>query len=140
MSQDILYCISYSRPLVLPLPSGLGLRNRVACVGGRKKRKFAIFSFALVAFAFFTLFFLRASRSFFASSSRARKKAPAPTSDNVIYLLKINVSKIKIVKVIVLFLLCFVEGTEMKLAKLNVLLTLSLTGGGLLAPHFLKGL
>jgi hypothetical protein len=37
--------------------------------GGRKKREFALFSFALDVFAFFALFFLRAFALFFGEKS-----------------------------------------------------------------------
>jgi hypothetical protein len=53
-------------------------------VGGRKKREFALFSFALGAFAFVTLFFLSAFALLFLLRARERKsakKAPAPTSE-----------------------------------------------------------
>jgi hypothetical protein len=43
-------------------------------VGGRKKRELALFSFALGAFVFFALFFVRAFALFFASRSLARKR------------------------------------------------------------------
>jgi hypothetical protein len=48
--------------------------------GLRKKREFALFSFALGAFAFFALFFLRAFALFFRFALASAKKAPAPTS------------------------------------------------------------
>ncbi len=55
----IWYFISYSWPLLFPLPSGFGLWNRVSNVGGRKMREFSLFSFTLGAFAFFALFLHR---------------------------------------------------------------------------------
>jgi hypothetical protein len=52
-------------------------------VGGRKSANSRFFSFALGAFAFFALFFLRAFALLFCLRAREResaKKAPAPTS------------------------------------------------------------
>jgi hypothetical protein len=52
-------------------------------VGGRKKREFALFSFALGAFGFFAFCFLRAFAIFFGLRARERenaKNATAPTS------------------------------------------------------------
>jgi hypothetical protein len=54
-------------------------------VGGRKSANSRFFSYALGAFDFFALFFLRAFALVFCLSAREResaKKAPAPTSDN----------------------------------------------------------
>jgi hypothetical protein len=48
-----------------------------------EKHEFALFSYALGAFAFFSLFYLRASALFFSLRAREResaKKARAPTS------------------------------------------------------------
>jgi hypothetical protein len=52
-------------------------------VGGAKSANSRFFSFALGAFAFFALFFLRAFALCFSLRAREResaKKAPAPTS------------------------------------------------------------
>jgi hypothetical protein len=67
--------------LLFPLPSIFGLWNLAPSVGGRKKREFALFSFALGAFAFFAKARIRAfsfalgAFAFFAISFSSRFRA-----------------------------------------------------------------
>jgi hypothetical protein len=68
------------KTLALPPAERLRALKPDSTVGGRKKRNFTFFSFALGAFPFFALFFLRALFWLRARERESAKKAPAPTS------------------------------------------------------------
>jgi hypothetical protein len=53
---NILYCTSYSRPLLFPLPWGFGLWNLASSVRWRKKFNFVLFSYVLSTSIFCALF------------------------------------------------------------------------------------